>query len=59
MTAQEMKQHGLTGVIYDAPYCPTKFDPAGKGLVVDGPCEAVTCEPNFNGTLRCVAKKAK
>ena len=44
LSAEEMRNLGLTAMIFDVPVCPTKVDPkTGKSIVV-GPCELITCE---------------
>lgn len=56
LSAAEMKEFGLTAIIYDAPICPTQFE--HDALRVSGPCEYVTCEAK-SGALLCVATKKK
>lgn len=50
----EALRYGLTGVIYDAPLCPTKVRDGVSQ--VTGACEYVTCEP-ASGKLVCRARK--
>ncbi len=54
LSSGEAARHGLTGVIYDAPLCETKF--SGNVQMVSGDCEYVTCNPHGKG-VRCVARK--
>jgi len=56
LSQKEAASYGLTGVIYDSPLCPTKFE-KGK-QVISGKCEYVTCKP-VGTRLRCVAHRKK
>lgn len=56
MKREEALRHGLTGVIYDAPLCPTKIE--NDVSRVSGPCEYVTCTPDGKSVV-CVARKKK
>lgn len=54
LKSEEMKLHGLSATIFDAPLCPTKFE---NGVSrASGPCEYVSCEPT-GSELVCVARK--
>lgn len=54
LNSEEMKLHGLSAIIFDAPLCPTKFE---NGISrVSGPCEYVSCEQS-GAELVCLARK--
>ncbi|MGE3260401.1 MAG: hypothetical protein AB7K68_01365 [Bacteriovoracia bacterium] len=55
LSDQERDQHGLNGIIYDARLCPGKFDPQGKELEFNRPCEIVNCGPKKNKII-CEAR---
>ncbi|MGE4131801.1 MAG: hypothetical protein AB7F86_09180 [Bdellovibrionales bacterium] len=56
LSQEEMDQNGLTGRIYDAPFCPVKVINGVPQAV--GECERVTCEPGSDG-LECTARKSQ
>ena len=55
LSEEERLRHGLTGIAYDLPLCPTSYDPATKESKVTGACELVTCEQR-SGKIECTAK---
>lgn len=56
LSEEERLKHGLTGIAYDLPLCPTSYDPATRSSRVTGPCELVTCEQKL-GKIECTARR--
>ena len=55
LSKEERLRHGLTGIAFDLPLCPTTYDPATKESKVNGACELVTCE-QVGREIECTAK---
>lgn len=55
LSEEERLRHGLTGIAFDLPLCPTEYDTRTGQSKVKGACEFVTCEQK-SGKIECVAR---
>jgi hypothetical protein len=51
LSAQEMKQYNLNGIIHEAKICPMIFVGSSESLKVNGKCETVSCELEGKKTI--------